>query len=306
MAKNKERKSCNICTPKTGKEKLLIDFYTSKSILFSDGRVPICKKCLKEKINEFDMDSVKNTLQMIDKPFIAKVWKSAEEAESDTVGNYFRMINSLQQYRDMSWSESDFEGENQTEIYKQRFEDIEQVEELETEAGTIFLTKEIALKFGSGFTNREYLEMEKFYRDMSTTHDINTPQLKKQLVYLCKLQIQMDRALEKEDSNAFKKYNDSYEAILKSSGFRPVDRKSSNEQSGIRSFSAIFEEVEKRGHVPPKPIHERMDLVDICMLSHLNYVRQISGFDKLEKLPQDIRKELEDANGKLGGVQNEQ
>ena len=300
MVKNKERKSCNACTPKTGREKLLIDFYTSNSILFSDGRVPICKKCLKDMINANDMESVKTTLQRIDKPFIAKVWKSSEEGEGDTVGNYFRMINSLQQYRDMNWSDSDFEGENQTEIYKQRFEDIEEVQEMESENGTIFLTKDIAIKFGSGFTNREYLEMQKFYLDMERTHDINTPQLKKQLVYLCKLQIQMDRALEKEDSGAFKKYNDSYEAILKSSGFRPVDRKSSSEQSGLRSFSAIFEEVEKHGHVEPKPIHERMDLVDVCMLSHLNYVRQISGFDKLERLPQHILEELEQANGELG------
>lgn len=300
MATKRDRKICNSCK----KDKLVSDFYSSSSIMFSDGRVPVCKVCLKNMIDETNMESVKTTLQRIDKPFLAKVWKASEEAEADTTGGYFRMINSLQQYRDMNWADSDFDGENTTEMYKHKFDDVDEIEELETENGKITLTREIATKFGSGYTNREYLQMEKFYTDMSLSHKINTPQLKKQLVYLCKLQIQMDRSLESGDSGAFKKYSDSYEAILKSSGFRPVDRKSSSESAGLASFSSTFEMVERRGYVEPKPIEERMDLVDVLMLSHLNYLRQITGNGKLNQVPADIHAELEEANGKLG-VQND-
>jgi hypothetical protein len=291
------RKRCNGCQ----KEKLLQDFYTSSSIMFADGRVPLCKKCLKDMIDENDIDSVKTTLQRIDKPFIAKVWKSAEESESDTVGTYFRMINSLQQYKNATWADSDFEGENETGIYKHRFDDVDEIDEIVTDNGTIKLTKEIALKFGSGYSNREYLQMEKFYKDMCMTHDIDTPQLKKQLIYLCKLQVWMDRALEQGNDTAFKNYNDRYEKILDSSGFKPKDRKSSSESSGIRSFSVIFEEVEKNGYVEPKPIEERMDLVDLAILAHLNYVRQLLGHEKLAEVPEDIHEALAKANGKLGG-----
>jgi hypothetical protein len=294
MATVKERKKCNVCS----KDKLINDFYTSNSVMFGDGRVPVCKKCLKDMIDETNIDSVKTTLQRIDKPFLAKVWKSAEENENDTVGNYFRMINSLQQYKDYNWSDSDFEGENETDIYRHRFDDVDEVDEITTDNGVIKLNKDIAMKFGSGYTNREYLQMEKFYNDMCMTHDVNTPQLKKQLVYLCKLQVKMDRALESENDGAFKNYNDRYERILQSSGFRPIDRKNSSEQSGIRSFSAIFEEVEKMGFVPPKPIEERMDLVDVAILAHLNYVRQLVGHGKLDELPKEVHDELANANGK--------
>lgn len=280
------------------KSKLLSDFYTSNSIMF-DGHVPVCKKCLKEMIDENDIESVKTTLQRIDKPFIAKVWKSAEDNDDDTVGSYFRMINSLQQYKNSSWADSDFEGENQTDIYKHKFDDIDNMDEIETDDGVIKLSKEIAMKFGAGYVNREYLSMEKFYRDMTYSHDINTPQLKKQLVYLCKLQVWMDRSLENANDSAFKNYNDRYEKILQSSGFRPIDRKSASEQSGLRSFGVVFEEVEKLGYREPKPIEERMDLVDMVILEHLNYVRRVIGHERISELPEDIHESLERANGTL-------
>lgn len=280
------------------KEKAITEFYASNSVLF-DGYVPICKKCIKKMINENDMDSVKVALQRIDKPFVAKVWKSAEDGDGDTVGNYFRMINSLHQYKEWNWSDSDFEGESNTNIYKQKFDNLEDIEEMETENGTIYLNKDIALKYGSGFTNREYLTMENFYIEMENTHDISQPQTKKQLVYLCKLQVQMDRALEENDDGAFKNYNDRYEKILQSSGFRPIDKKDSIEKTGMRSFSAIFEEVERKGYVEPKPISERMDLVDVAMREFINYDRVIDGHPRLEKTPSYIMDKLEKVNGRL-------
>lgn len=266
-----------------------------------DGHVPVCKKCLKEMIDENDIESIKTTLQRIDKPFIAKVWKSAEENENETVGTYFRMINSLQQYKNSSWADSDFEGENQTEIYKHKFDDIDSMDEITTDDGVIKLTKEIAMKFGSGYVNREYLTMEKFYQDMSYTHAVNTPQLKKQLIYLCKLQIWMDRSLEQGNDSAFKNYNDRYEKILHSSGFRPIDRKSSSEASGLVNFSQLFEQVERNGYVEPKPIEERMDLVDMAILANFNYVRQLVGHERLANLPKDVSEEVNRANGTLLG-----
>lgn len=287
-----KRKKCNDCK----KDRKISDFYSSSSIMFSDNRVPICKKCLKNMIDESDIDSVKTTLQRIDKPFIAKVWKSAEENEGDTVGNYFRMVNSLQQYKNTSWADSDFEGENETGIYKHRFDDVDEVDEITTENGVIKLTKEIAMKFGSGYTNREYLNMEKFYQDMLATHDINSPQLKKQLVYLCKIDTQMNRAV--GDSQAFKRYSDVFETTLKSSGFRPVDSKSSSESSGLRSFGQIYEEVEKNGFIEPYPIEENIDLVDLALREYINYVRVLYGADRLDKTPDNIMEKVKRINGK--------
>lgn len=258
-------------------------------------------------MDQNNIESVKTTLQRIDKPFIEKVWKSAEDNESDTVGTYFRMVNSLQQYKNSTWADSDFEGEKDTEIYKHKFDNIDEIEEIQTDDGLVHLTKEIALKYGSGYTNREYLSMEKFYRDMTYSHDINTPQLKKQLIYLCKLQVWMDRALESGNDSAFKNFNDRYERILQSSGFRPIDRKSTDESTGLRSFGVIFEEVEKKGFVEPYPIEENLDLVEVTLREYINYVRRLIGHDKITEIPKEMTEELINTNGKIidGNTGNE-
>src|SRR5690554_2653959 len=297
-----KRKKCNICYEKTGKERALHEFYKSDSIMFSDGLVPVCKRCLKENVDSTDIDSVKGMLQKIDKPFIAKAWKDAEDKGGDVFGNYIRVISSLPQYKEYkSWSDSVFAGEESTKIYKNKYNNIDNITKLSTDEGVIELTDEVRLKFGSGFSNLEYLQMEKFYKEMDRTHDINTPQLRKQIINMCKLQVMMDRCLENGDAVDYKKYADAYDAILKTGGLAPKDRKSLSDSAGIKSFSAIFEEVEKHGYVEPKPIEERMDLVDVCLREHLNYVRHLAGYGKLEKLPDEMLKELEKANGKLLG-----
>lgn len=297
------RKKCNICYPKTNREKPLSEFYNSNSILFSDGLVPICKKCIKENVDQTDIKSVKSMLQKIDKPFIAKVWKSAEETGGDVFGVYIKNINSLPQYRKYTWEDSSLDGEEQTEIYQNKFNNIDNIEEIETEDGVISLDRDIVLKFGSGYTNLQYLKMEKMYRDIERTNagNFDLPQLKQQVVNMCKLQIKMDMALEDNDATNFKKYSDTFQAILSSSGLAPKDKKNLSDATGIRSFSSIFEEVEKHGYVEPKPISERMDLVDVAILEHLNYVRLLHGNGKLEKVPEDIHERLEEANGELLG-----
>lgn len=275
------------------------DFYASNSKLF-DGHVPYCKTCVREMMSEDDLDSVKDTLRRIDKPFIAKVWKRAEDSEQDTVGSYLRTVGSLWQYRDKYWTDSNFEGEEGTEIYKQQnSQEADNIEELETDHGLIVMSKDLILKYGSGFTNREYLNMEKFYIDMDLSHNIDSPQLEKQLIHLCKLDTYVNRSF--EEPSELRVYTERFEKTLESTGFRPKDRKSVNEEAGLRSFSAMFQEVEKRGYVEPKPIEERMDLVDVAITSILNYTRKLVGHGELSSPPEDIRAELEEANNRLLG-----
>lgn len=273
-------------------------FYASNSPKF-DGYVPYCKVCIRKMMNADDLESVKETLMLIDKPFLSQIWKNAEESKQDTVGAYLRVIG-LRQYSDKFWKDSDLDGEESTEAYRQQhLADSENITELETENGIIKMSDSLILKFGEGFTNREYLNMEKFYIDMELTHNIDSPQLKKQVIYLCKLDAYINRSF--ENPAELKVYTERFEKTLESSGFRPKDRKSANEEAGLRSFSAMFQEVEKRGYVEPKPIKERMDLVDVAIVEILNYTRRLVGHGNLEATPEDIREQLEEANDRLLG-----
>lgn len=283
-----EKKKCNKCE----QLKYVTSFYSSDSIMFSDKKVPICKQCVKDMIDLNNIDTLKQVLQKIDKPFIASVWKSAEENKSETVGQYFKMINSFPQYKGMSYSDSVLGGEELTGIYNDTFDKVEEIDQLETEYGTIKVDKDSVIKFGGGFSKMEYLQMEKFYQEMARTHDINTPQLKQQLVMMCKVKTQLNRAIESGNSGDIKKLSDVWESLMKSSGFRPIDTKNSADSHNIKSFSQIFELVEQKGYIPPYNLDEDMDLVDRAIITMQNYTRTLMGLGKIDELSKESEKEL--------------
>lgn len=282
-------KKCNLCE-KTIKK---YNFYKSKSIMFSDGLVPICKKCLKDSVEEGNMDSLKDMLRRIDKPFIASVWLTAEKSDENAIGKYMSMLNSLQQYRDKTWNDSDFEKEEESKMFDIGSTDVNNTKQLETEDGVIELTKDVVAKFGGGYTNLEYLQMKKFYNDMEMTHNLSTPQLKRAVVNMCKIQVQMDRSLSEGNAGDYKKYSDAYEKMLDSSALAPKVSKTTDEAQGIRNFSQCFAEVEKNGNVKPVHISERKDLVDLTILAHLNYIRVLKGHGRLSEVPEEIQKVFE-------------
>jgi hypothetical protein len=289
-----EKKKCN---GKCGRSISPLQFYNTNSPLFSDGKVPFCKNCLKEMMPEDDLDAVKTVLRQIDKPFLIEVWKKAQASKNNTIGEYFRPINSLHQYRYLTWENSIFYDEDnsivENEIAKANSETSESmdIEEVETEHGIIKVTKEMKSKWGN-YPNRDILEMEKLYVEMERANDISTPQHKRQLFFYCKLTVLMDKALEEGDFAGYEKLSRQFDTLTKSSGFRPIDKKDTS--NGIRTFSQIYEEVEKDGFIEPFPIMERQDIVDRTIQYLLNYQLKLLNQEQLHTPPQDIPQLKED------------
>jgi hypothetical protein len=280
MTKTK-RKMCVSCeTPK-----VLNSFYSTSSKMFSDGKVPICKPCILEQIDESDLNSVKRILRQIDKPFIHMVWESASRSEKDTFGSYMKMINSLPQYKNMTYDDS-IERTETNDV-----EDEDDFTEMSTEDGVITVTSDIKMKFGSGYKNEEYLKMEKFYKDMMASHEIHSPQHKEMLVEICKVNIEKDRALKDRNVGDYKKLSDAFKVLIADAGFRPADRVSGSEATGIRTFSQIFEEIEKDGFIEPVPLDIHEDVLDRTIMYLSNYTRRLLNMDVLTT-PQDDIDEL--------------
>ena len=138
-------------------------FYTSYSSLHKSGKIPICKDCLKTLMNEDDLETVKDTLRKIDRPFLPNVWQSSIDSEKETIGDYFKNL-ALPQYRTLTWADSksvslteDEEDEPKGEIKKNsknRFNlSEEKIEELEN-------------KWGFGFSPQELAYFEKKYNNL--------------------------------------------------------------------------------------------------------------------------------------------
>lgn len=288
----KQKHNLKVCSMCTREKSIKNNFYTSNSPLFrKDRKVPYCKDCLKEMINIDDLNSVHEVLQAIDKPFLAEIWKKALESKNDTFGEYMRMICSLHQYKNLTYKNSSSPEKIEKTFMSDIEKELETINNIDTEQGNITITKELISKWGS-YSNREILEMERLYRKMLYANSIETPQHERQLYFYCKLSVLMDRALTEGDYTGYEKLSRQFAELQKSSGFRPIDRKSSDEASGIKSFSQIFAEVEANGYVEPLNVDlkENQDIVDRTIMYIVNYTRKVLGMEKLTKPPSDTPK----------------
>jgi superfamily II helicase len=80
--------------------KQLNQFYNSHA--YSQEKMPICKECFHWECNN---NSIADTLKKYDIPLLNKVLESCDH----DLSNYMRMINSMPQYRDLTWKDSQLE-----------------------------------------------------------------------------------------------------------------------------------------------------------------------------------------------------
>jgi hypothetical protein len=284
------------CIGDCGKEKTLINFYASESRMFVDKKVPLCKECIKKEINDEDLNTVKKILSQIDKPFIESEWFKAKSSDKESFGWYLRQISSLPQYKGMGYKDSI--QSKSTALHTKDYERIEEddydedFEEEDNISSEIILSDTYDLgalkrKWGSGYTPSEYRKLQEYWDDMTTTNNISTPQHKRSLELYCVLNILVDRALKDQDWKTFETLNKQLAVTLKDAGFRPIDKVSGNESAGIRSFSQIFEEVEKSGFIVPAPLEFHQDIIDRTIMYLVNYQRKLLNMGTLDRPPDD-------------------
>ncbi|WEG18512.1 hypothetical protein PQ478_08520 [Alkalihalophilus pseudofirmus] len=91
------------------------EFYmASSTFVYSNGKVPICKKCLLEIVGDCENEEdIIHLLQIMDKPFKKDFWETAVNSESNTFGKYMSIVG-MKQNRDFTFKDSDFETRGST------------------------------------------------------------------------------------------------------------------------------------------------------------------------------------------------
>lgn len=274
-------------------------FYTSFNPIHKNGIYPFCKNFIKKRSysnkDEVDLKKFKEMLMQMDAPFIIEAWDAAVADDYETVGMYFKNIN-MRQYRGMTWSHS-----SATDIQIGLNEDAsddgnDNIIEEDSIIDDFKPTREMVFRWGGNYSSTEISYLEEFYQDMHITHTIVTPQHEKALILICKLQLKMDKCLESDDMVGFSKTHGEYQKLLTSSGLRPIDKIGGAEASGIRSFSQIFEEIEKDGFIKPAPIKENQDIVDKTIQYIMNYTLKLLNQQVLTDAPFDTPKVEDDGD----------
>lgn len=287
----KEEKPKKLCQGTCGKPKAHAYFYKVNSPMFPDGMINICRDCVRAEVDIENMEEVIAFLRQIDKPFIQSYWDEAEKSKNYTLGEYIRKVNSLSQMKGKDFDNSDgINGVGKIDLSSAKSPDT-----LENVKGEIIeYSDELVNKWDIGYKKEEYLKMEKFYQDMRLTHEIHTPVHVNKLMSLSRLTIKLDRLLQQEDWANYTKLAKTIDDMEKSAGFRPADRQGIDDATGIRSFSQIFEEVEKKGFRKPPKLSFDEDILDGIIISLANYYHRIAGMQILSDVPDDIRDELDE------------
>lgn len=283
----KPKKTCNTC----GKHKLTTFFFKVDSQLFPDGMLNTCRDCIREQVDVEDMEQVIGFLRQIDKPFIQDYWDEAVKSKNHPLGEYIRKVNSLSQMKGKNFDNSDgINGVGKIDLSSAKSPDY-----IENVKGEIIeYSDDLVNKWGIGYKKNEYLKMEKFYQDMRLTHEIHTPVHVNKLMELAYLSIEQERLRQERDMPNYTKLAKTIDDMEKSAGFRPVDRQGIDTATGIKSFSQIWEKVEKEGWRKPPVTMFKEDIYDGMIVSLANYYHRLVGSQILREIPEDVKNELDE------------
>ena len=280
------KKICDNCK----RELAMAQYYNTNSVLSVDGKLNICKVCVRSMIDYNNMETIYKILQLLDIPFIYSYYRSAKEkAPDDPWSIYIRIANSkMNEFKKGTWKDSKFKPESINPVKLNMDQAI-------IITNNFDVTNEMVLKWEINMNQKDYYELEQFYNDMQRTNSIETTQ---DMIYLKKLAIislKMDKELEEGNYDEAKKLGDLFSKYMADSKFRAMDKTDADKTGGIRNFCTIYSEVEKDGFIPPWEYYRKIkginqDIVDKTIMHIENFTLKLNKAEKMILPPFDTPK----------------
>lgn len=222
------KKTCLNC----GKVFANSSFYVHRNPLISD-ELSFCKKCVKEKINLDDMDTFVGFLQTMNIPYVKDYWKSANNAPTETIGTYFKNLNSLPQLKELTFKDSDpISGKTN----KAELTDIANVD--------FEVTDGMLKKWGRRYAKDDIIKLEEIFDSFGGNEAENTIQAK---LYenMAKTQMIADKALEEDNPTQYEKMMKILSTQMNDANIKPVQIKSASEDGSINSWGEWVKKIEE-------------------------------------------------------------
>lgn len=292
----KKKKTCLHCQ----NDYVMTGFYMSNSKMHSDGRIPICKKCLRDMTDFTDADSLQNTLRQIDKPFVADIWENMIQSGKENFGLYMKNIG-LQQYRYWTWDDSDFGHLN---------------ERVRTNSGETLTSEEIEKledDWGYGFKPQELIYFERKYESLINNYPAKTSLHEEALRAYCVYKVRA----EIETANGNVKDAKEWATLAQKQGeiakINLNKLTKSDLSQGLDGFSQLARMVEQAVDIIPilpEFIEKPKDKIDFAIWCYINYERRLHGLPEVEysdiyEFYQDRLKEHMKANPELEDIVKE-
>lgn len=285
------------CT-KCGVEKKLREFYASDSPVYKNtGRVPICKICLRKMAKE--NVSMETICRMIDKPYIASLWLSSMSDDSNpskALSSYMRQINSLPQYKHMTYEHSSFDL---PEDITYEHNNLGQVIDETISENEIARLQE---KWGYGYTEDEYVFFEKKWDTLKGNYSVKTSLHEEALRPYIRFRVKEELATAAGDVKAAKDWAGLANAAATAAKINPNQLNPHDLTQGLDTISNITTLVEENVDIIPilpQFIDRPQDKGDFVLWCLVNYSRQTKGFplceyEEIYSFYEERRKEYEE------------
>lgn len=251
---------CNCC----GKTKRLSDFYMSLSIFDKNTKkTKVCKQCIWEYVenDNGDLKIVKDTLRMLDKPFLQELWKSSVEESERTKKDSFKIYMknvAMGQYKELNWDDSIFI--TQTTV-KSLSGDVEE----NTEMG------EIISYWGKGYSDLDYefLENEK----LKLTASFECPDYGMEMLMkdICFINLDIEKIRQEKRSNSHKEVMSLIETrgkLMTDANMKPVQATGAEANDQV-TFGTLIKKWENEKPIPKRIDDDMKEYIDTFMVGHL-------------------------------------
>lgn len=279
------KKQCTAC----GEDKRpTIDFYLSRSKLykFNDGRMPICKECLSKLFKELQAkysDEVKALYHLcmlfdiyFDRDLVEKSSNMGKYKNDDDnlLKSYMKNVNSLNQYKFKDSMSSDCIVLDDS-LIKEEKESIE--EDIYEEREMTPELKKLCLKrWGSGYSDEDYLYLEDNYAEFYEAYAHDTPAERMLLMNITKTLLEGEKSRKSGDKKGYENMLKLVSSMLTDAAIKPSQKKTMGDEVG-ECFGVFIENLEKN-----EPVNEAIDeFADVDNIGKLIDRQFVKNFAKV-------------------------
>ena len=218
-------------------------FYVSKSVYFAyTGKIPMCKPCLAKTLDEKTAiygsraNAFDDLARMFDFKLVKKVYDSvkSEEVTNIFIGKYFRNLGfGASISENASYLDSDFDITESTDI-SNYFEEEEPYE---------LNRRQLALDWGVGFSDSDYIFLEKRYSKLSTMANIEYESDVVIIRQICLEELNLRKIREKGGTT--KDALKTIQELMSTASIRPTDIKAANAGALSSYYGKWIDQIEE-------------------------------------------------------------
>lgn len=265
-----KKKICQDCKKELG----INNFYITKNTIISnDGRINICKECLKKIIDYKDINTIYKVLQILDIPFFFDYWDIVKD-KNNPFGDYIRMANSeINEFKNSNYSDSYFETRKKTEENKE-----ENKENIVNKHKNFQITEGICEKWGYGYQPEEYFYFEKKWKKLIDNYGEKTSLHNEGLIVYIRFRVKEEIATANGDIKSAKEWGSLATSAARDAKINVAQLSKSDISGGVELVGQIFEAAESElGIIPllPKLLEQPYDDADMIIWAIINYGRRL-------------------------------